>query len=70
MQPLALAIVIVGVIFAATAAFLFRWEVHDSGVVRLDRWTGTISICQARVTPGPLECNQKPLDTSGLKPLP
>jgi hypothetical protein len=69
MQPVAIAIVVVGALFAATAAFLFRWEVYESGQVRLDRWTGTISICQARETPGELDCNKRPLDTSGLKPV-
>jgi len=46
------AIIIGAAIIAAAVLFLFRWEiqpaVHDLGTslaYRLDRWTGTVTIC-------------------------
>ena len=42
------AIVIAALIFAATALFLFRYELVAGGVTfpaRLDRWTGSVVIC-------------------------
>lgn len=40
------AIIVATLIIAGTAAFLLRWELHsDHGFVRLDRWTGSVSVC-------------------------
>jgi hypothetical protein len=64
-----IAIIIAAVILALTAAFMFRWELQ-SGVVRLDRWTGTVSVCSSKEESGPLECESRSLNVEGLTPLP
>jgi hypothetical protein len=40
-------VVVAGVIIAVALAFLFRWHIvtSDARIVRIDRWTGKIQIC-------------------------
>jgi hypothetical protein len=73
LRLLTLAVLALG-LAAATTLLLFRWDfrVHQSGlVVRADRWTGSITACVLKGDGSrTFECGDKPLDTSGLIPLP
>jgi hypothetical protein len=48
-MSISLAILIAAVIVASSIFFTFRWEValgpQQPPVVRLDRWTGTVTVC-------------------------
>jgi hypothetical protein len=58
------AAIFLGVLFAGTAAFLFRFDVSaiagKSGapdIYRLDRWTGSVVLCQvSAVAPSNVDC--------------
>jgi hypothetical protein len=77
------AIIFAAAIMSLTATLLARWEMQFRlpNVVRLDRWTGTIAICQVGDNTPVMRCDaprllsdrevfgSKKLDASGLKPF-
>jgi len=56
------AIILAGVLIAASVAMTNRWAISNSapfaGAYRLDRWTGQIMWCSHTppLTPNPLDC--------------
>jgi hypothetical protein len=41
------AIIAGALIIAAVIAVVFRWEIASPGIMRLDRWTGAVVLCDA-----------------------
>lgn len=57
-RVLPVAIILAALVVAATFAWLFRFDVHVNdagGVLRLDRWTGAITVC--RTASGRVNCD-------------
>jgi hypothetical protein len=40
-----MAIIGAAIIIAVSILIAFRWEIASPGIMRLDRWTGTIVLC-------------------------
>ena len=41
------AIIAGALIIAAVIAVVFRWEIASPGIMRIDRWTGAVVLCDA-----------------------
>ena len=55
-----LAIVIGAALIAAAILVVFRWEIASPGVMRLDRWTGSIVLCKSsNQRPEKADCEPK-----------
>lgn len=60
LMGLAWAIFGAGVAVALAILISFRWEIASPGVVRLDRWTGTIVLCDVGDSrPAKADCEPK-----------
>jgi hypothetical protein len=55
------AIVTAAALLALTLAFMVRWELQvvSPGVVRMDRWSGSVSLCELTDTPV-MKCDAPP----------
>jgi len=54
------AIIIGAVMIAVAILIVFRWEIASPGVMRLDRWTGTVVLCDVSRDVRPTKANCEP----------
>jgi hypothetical protein len=55
-----LAIIIGAALIGAAILIVFRWEIVGPGIMRLDRWTGDVVLCDPNTTVRPVKANCEP----------
>jgi hypothetical protein len=55
-----LAIVVGAALIAAAILVAFRWEIASPGVMRLDRWTGAVVLCDVSPNQRPAKADCEP----------
>jgi hypothetical protein len=53
-------IVIGAALISVAIMVVFRWEVSGPGILRLDRWTGSIAVCDFDLHTSPTMANCEP----------